>query len=756
MHIPENSYNATLQKRAADSFKYCTVAVSMFLETGETIFMNSAAEQFYGTGFGMKFDNDNRLLAVMQTVVAETDKRVSLQAAQEAGEQQKKLDGGEESEEEDHGGRADSLTKNPNSRKKSCNPGFPYDIMKEAVFKNGGSYSCTVSLPGNKYHKLNITAGIDPVSGAKVAVLCQDDVTDRVSLLVELGNAAVGLQDMNNRKDMLFANMSHELKTPLNGIIALTDTLIEDLETVIDDEAMGSLKNILISGKRLNNLVTNLLDASLLKNKKLLLRMTDDCKFFGLVDNILTLSRSTNVNKDVELINGVDHGLPVFKTDSDRLAQIVSNLVNNALKFTSIGSITVRCSFKAYKKKGEFVYIDVVDTGIGIAPEHHQKIFEALRQVDESADRKFGGTGLGLTISKDLAIAMGGGITLESKPGRGSTFTVFFPMYNSETPKRARSKLSSQASGSLNRSASSVGSASDYGGDKNDHDHDDDDKTTSEKSVKSAMSSAKGGVVNAVSKSSVSVCSRRTSNMSSVGDPTLTSCADATGQIELLSVDDEPTNQAVVAATLRKRNFKITRAMDGLEALAILKERKESGTFFPDIILLDVMMPNMNGFDCCAKIREEYPLSALPIIMVSAKNREENIIQGLACGSNDYVTKPFGKLELTARIDTQLQLRASWKAELEREKSDVLLRSMLPDHIINKLKNASDKDEPICEAHDHTVILFSDVVGFTSLSASVPTTGIIGMLNSMFGRFDTLTERTGCSKIETIGDAYSE
>ena len=242
-----------------------------------------------------------------------------------------------------------------------------------------------------------------------------------------------------------------------------------------------------------------------------------------------------------------------------------------------------------------------------------------------------------------------------------------------------------------------------------------------------------------------SVCSRNYTD----GDHALTlsqrgmvsTNSDLTGQIEVLSVDDEPTNQAVVGAILKGRNYLVTKAFDGVQCLKILEARRLASEqdpngkiVMPDLILLDVMMPNMNGFECCAKIRERFPLCAVPIIMVSAKSREENVIQGLSCGSNDYVTKPFSKLELLARIDTQLQLRMAWRMELERERSEVLLRQMLPHHIISRLTDpsfAKDKNELIADEHDVVAVLFSDIVGFTALSASKPTIEIIYMLNEM-------------------------
>ena len=222
---------------------------------------------------------------------------------------------------------------------------------------------------------------------------------------------------------------------------------------------------------------------------------------------------------------------------------------------------------------------------------------------------------------------MGGTISVKSKLGSGSTFTLtlpFSPVHHNDVRKESVVSVSSTSVASAPESGSS------------------------------------------------------TPQMRDMPDTSLSSSLVVTGTVEIFSVDDEPTNQVVVAALLKARKYKVTKAMNGLEALEILQKRKEEGTHLPDVILLDVMMPKLNGFKTCVKIREMFPLSAIPIIMVSAKSREENVIQGLNCGANDYVTKPFKKLELLARIDTQMKLATAWQNELEREKSDLLLKKMLP------------------------------------------------------------------------------
>jgi DNA-binding response OmpR family regulator/nitrogen-specific signal transduction histidine kinase len=607
--------------------------------------------------------------------------------------------------------------------------------FQKKVIVDKGSFNIELQVKPDVWHHVKIFSCFDPVSGDWALTVTQSDISE-----------------MNKRKEMLFANMSHELKTPLNGIIALAEVLNEELD--LDEDQRGHMTTILNSGRRLNNLVTNLLDASLLRKKALSVRMTDDTSLHAIAEDVLAVCRSINKNTDVKLVNGVLNNEPTFKCDAARLAQIINNLVNNAIKFTFVGSITVSSKIVENKDKSRTISIRVRDTGIGIAEENQKKIFESLRQVDEDADRKFGGTGLGLAISRDLAIAMGGDLGLSSKKGVGSTFSCNLPYYlTSEEVKLQKLHDDRSADKTSQGDRSSVKSFDETGSFRgSDHNS-------------GRASSLRGGEGREKNKSKrVSMTTHRTSSdsgsaVTATNDMFMKSCSDVTGEIEIMSVDDEPTNQVVVAAMVKTRQWKIVKAMDGLEALKILAERKELGSYMPDVILLDVMMPNLNGFETCQRIRKEFPLCAVPIIMVSAKSQSENVIQGLNSGSNDYVTKPFSKVELLARIDTQLQLRHAWKAELEREKSDVLLSSMLPEHIVNKLKDPrrktlTAKDNVIADSHDFVCMLFSDVVGFTSMSSSTPTIEIIQMLNSMFSAFDYLTEQHGTYKVETIGDAY--
>ncbi|KXZ47741.1 hypothetical protein GPECTOR_33g623 [Gonium pectorale] len=231
--------------------------------------------------------------------------------------------------------------------------------------------------------------------------------------------------------------------------------------------------------------------------------------------------------------------------------------------------------------------------------------------------------------------------------------------------------------------------------------------------------------------------------------------SDMYGTIQILSVDDEEVNQIVLEEILTSTGYGFVRCMDGLEALEWLCASET----LPDLILLDCMMPNMSGHEFCATLRRVIPGNVLPVIMVSAKSDEENIVEGLRSGSNDFVRKPYQREELLARIETQLRLKKDswWLAELvnnvdgRETESMKLLKAMLPESIIARMQQGQ---KFVADSHSHVVILFSDIVGFTSLSSKLPTAEVFLMLSNMFTAFDKLTDRFSVYKVETIGDAY--
>ena len=223
-------------------------------------------------------------------------------------------------------------------------------------------------------------------------------------------------------KDEFLANTSHELRTPLNGIIGIGQSMIDGATGPLTDEQRRNLGMVVASGRRLANLVNDLLDFSKLRHEKIELnrRPTD---LHALADLVLTVSRALIGKRPLRLFNRIPPQIPLAEADEDRVQQILFNLVGNALKFTPSGTVEVFA-----QAQGEWLEVTVADTGIGIAPERFEQIFESFSQGDGSAAREQGGTGLGLAITRQLVELHGGTIRVESELGVGSRFTFTLPL----------------------------------------------------------------------------------------------------------------------------------------------------------------------------------------------------------------------------------------------------------------------------------------------------------------------------------------
>jgi len=427
--------------------------------------------------------------------------------------------------------------------------------------------------------------------------------------------AVKNLKKADKLKDEFLANTSHELSTPLNGIIGLAESLIDGVTGKLPQATDHNLEMIVQSGKRLSNLVNDILDFSKMKNQDLHLRQKPvDIK--STAEVVLALSQPLLGHKPVSFVNRLPADLPLVEADEDRLQQILLNLVGNAVKFTHEGEITL----SAQEETG-WVTVSVQDTGIGIQKEKQAHIFEPFEQADGSAAREYGGTGLGLSITKKLVELHGGTLSVESKKDpdggssrrpRGSTFTFTLPIAQDQTQT----------------------------------------KIQEERSVRTLTPD-----------------SPREDDPTSMESPLV----EGKDIFKILVVDDEPVNIQVLKNQLQSRNYQVLTAHDGFEALDILRREKDQDTL-PDLMVLDLMMPRMNGYEVSRTVRETHDASALPIVMLTAKNRVGDLVEGLRSGANDYLTKPFAKEELLARVESQLKLKEAAEAmkEAERAKMELL------------------------------------------------------------------------------------
>jgi signal transduction histidine kinase len=244
----------------------------------------------------------------------------------------------------------------------------------------------------------------------------------------ELAQANLALYESNRLKSDFLATMSHELRTPLNSILGFSEVL--QSSSGLSDKQQRWVHNIRTSGERLLALIEDILDLAKIEAGKMEVKLAT----FNVVDlceGVLTMFRPLAEKKNIDLRGQFGSGVPLLRQDPVKLQQILSNLLSNAIKFTPEGG---RVQLRADAEAG-CVVLTVADTGVGIAAEEQEQIFEKFRQAGNPMTREHGGTGLGLSIVRELSRLLGGGVSLQSELGRGSTFTVRLPVQLSEEPR---------------------------------------------------------------------------------------------------------------------------------------------------------------------------------------------------------------------------------------------------------------------------------------------------------------------------------
>lgn len=394
--------------------------------------------------------------------------------------------------------------------------------------------------------------------------------------------AIESLRRTDELKDEFLAVTSHELRTPLFGMIGIAESLRDGVAGKISSEMNSQLEMIVMSGRRLSNLVDDILEFSKLKHNTLAITFKQ-VNLYDVVKVVFTICQPLIKEKPIRLVNEVSPNVPTVLADPDRLQQILYNLVGNAIKYTKIGEVRVSAEFENARVK-----VQVADTGRGIATDFQKIIFEPFQQGTLSSTRESVGTGIGLSVTKSLIALHGGEITLQSEVGRGSTFSFTLQADQLEEKVHVKGKV-------------------------------------------------------------VASFKPLTSFNPVLIKPNISLKKEA---IKVLVADDEPVNLQVLMNQLTLEGMDVRKAMSGEEVFQLVDQHSF------DIVILDIMMPNMSGYEVCKQLRQTYSLLDLPILMLTAKSQVHDKIMAFEVGANDYVTTPCDKEELLSRVRTLAQLKS--------------------------------------------------------------------------------------------------
>jgi signal transduction histidine kinase len=373
-------------------------------------------------------------------------------------------------------------------------------------------------------------------------------------MIADLNESRRKIKEASSLKEQFLANMSHEIRTPMNAIIGFTNIL---KRTNLEAEQRSYVQNIHSAGENLLALINDILDLSKIEAGMIQLEETN-FSLRSLIGSIAAMLDEKIKEKKLYLTTEIKEAVPDIVTgDAARLTQILVNLLGNAIKFTEVGGVKLIVDVLHVDKDKVNLKFNIIDTGIGIAKEKQEAIFERFQQAEAETSRRFGGTGLGLSIVKELVELQGGSLSLESKPGKGSEFII-----------QIQYKLPDE-----------------------------------EKMLSDALAAAE---INTVS----------------------------LNEVKVLIAEDNPMNQQLIKHLMKNWVIDHTIVNNGAEAIEALKNENFS------IVLMDIQMPEMDGYTATTVIRNELKLQ-IPIIAMTAHAMMGEKEKCLQLGMNDYISKPL-------------------------------------------------------------------------------------------------------------------
>ncbi|MDF0597597.1 response regulator [Psychromarinibacter halotolerans] len=517
-------------------------------------------------------------------------------------------------------------------------------------------------------HYLLVSKGKTP-DGGTVAVY--SDISELRDRQVELEAARAEAEEANDAKSRFLASMSHELRTPLNAIIGYSEMLIEDAEDAGDTTSVPDLQRIESSGRHLLALINDILDLSKIEAGKMEMHI-EEVDIATLVDDVQATVAPLVAMNDNTLSVTVADDIGTMMTDRTKLRQNLFNLLSNASKFTQNGRVDLTVTPEA-----EMIRFDVRDEGIGMTPDQLSRLFQPFAQADSSTSSKYGGTGLGLSIVKSYCEMLGGGVSVVSEPGKGSTFTIRLPV-SARAPAPADGTPTvliidddETALDSLGRTVRDAGYAV---------------LTATDAATGLALARERrpdavlldiimperdGWSVLRDLKEDPILCETPVIMVSILTDREMGLAFGAVEQLmkpvdpdrliaalealagdadrEILLVDDDPATRGLFRRILSREGWSVREAADGARALALVEERR------PSLLVMDLMMPNLDGFQTLKRLRETEAGRGLPVIIVTSKDLTRREFDWLQDNARDVVMKGGdGRADLLAAIARQV------------------------------------------------------------------------------------------------------
>nr|WP_232243070.1 ATP-binding protein [Paenibacillus sp. GSMTC-2017] len=432
------------------------------------------------------------------------------------------------------------------------------------------------------------------------------------------------LKKADKLKDQFLANTSHELRTPLHGIMNIAQTVVTKEQGKLSPSSLKEMELLITISRRMSHMLGDLLDVARLQEHRIVLQ-PEPLHIQSIVPGVISMLKFMIEGKPIKLTMTIAESMPPVMADEKRLVQVLYNLLHNALKYTAQGTITV----SAETRNGTAI-IHVTDTGVGMDEKTQARVFFPYEQGSYGiSDGR--GIGLGLSICKQLVELHGGTLTVRSKEGEGSVFSFELSLANksnilSPQNQYPQLQLADEIKFAHNESSSPVTNM--------------DDVTTSEPIP-----------------------------------PLL-----KTVKMNILAVDDDPVNLSVLVGILSTEPYNITTVTSAGEVLELLRIKQW------DLLIADVMMPSISGYELTQNIREHYSVSELPVLLLTARSQPADIYTGFSSGANDYVTKPVDALELKYRIRALISLKQSVSERLRIEAA-YLQAQIHPHFLFNTLNS---------------------------------------------------------------------